>query len=99
MELQFTPRAAREVLEIMAQRGGNMALRIQVRQGPANARWQMRLEPLSAEAVWCSGVPVLADAATWRVLDGLVLDWTQTPEGPGFGVFSSGMGAQESAAP
>lgn len=89
MDLRFTPRAAQEIFRIMGEWGGSLALRIQIRQGPAGVRWEMRLEPASDEVVWCDGVPVLADAATRRRLEGLVIDWTQTPEGPGFGVFSS----------
>lgn len=99
MDLRFTPRAAREILQIIGEWGGNLALRIQIRKGPAGVRWEMRLEPATAETVWCDGVPVLADAATQRRLEGLVIDWTQTPEGPGFGVFSSNLSAGDSSVP
>ncbi|HEY8345771.1 MAG TPA: hypothetical protein VIL07_00670 [Symbiobacteriaceae bacterium] len=91
MQVRFTPAAAREILQIMRERGNHLALRIQIRQGPGGLHWDMRLEPLSPQAVWADGVPVLADAQTWRYLDGMVIDWTQTPEGPGIGVFSSSL--------
>lgn len=87
MELTFTPQAARRVHEIMAEKGGNLALRIRIRRGPGGQQWSMTLEPNSAETVMVGNVPVAADSQTQKQLEGLVIDLVQTPDGPGFGVY------------
>jgi Fe-S cluster assembly iron-binding protein IscA len=74
-------------LGFIAEKGSNLALRIKIRRSLAGYEWTMRLERLSSEAVTVNGVPVLADLASWTCLDGMVIDWVQTPEGPGFGVY------------
>lgn len=91
MQLRFTPAAAREVQKILADRGHHLALCIHVRRSGSGQRWEMTLEPATPAAVRIDGVPVLADAQTWRYLEGMVIDWTQTPDGPGFGVYSSSL--------
>lgn len=86
MEFSFTPAAARKVLSILAERGG-MALRIHIRKSGAAEKWAMTLEPASAATSVVDGVPVVVDGPTEKFLDGMVIDWVQTPEGPGFGVY------------
>lgn len=96
MQLSFTPKAARKVQEIMAGKGGQLALRIRIRRGMTGVEWKMTLEPSSAEAVVVEGgVPVLADQQSRSYLEGVIIDWIQTPNGPGFGIFDRSLAQQD----
>lgn len=87
MQFSFTPAAARKVLAILAERGGGLSLRIQIRKSVTGEKWGMTLEPGTAAMSVVDGVPVVVDGATEKYLDGMVIDWVQTPEGDGFGVY------------
>jgi Fe-S cluster assembly iron-binding protein IscA len=83
MQLTFTPAAARKLRGIIAARGDSVALHIQIRRGA----WAMTLEPAGSEVLMVSGVPTVADLQSQTYLDGVVIDWVQTPQGPGFGIY------------
>jgi Fe-S cluster assembly iron-binding protein IscA len=87
VQLIITPRASEQIKSVISQKGGNLALQIQVRRTPNSVKWDMSLVPLSPDSITISGVPVEADKTTREHLEGLVIDWVQTPEGPGFGVY------------
>jgi len=87
MQLIITPRAAEQVRSVIGQKGGNLALRVQIRTMLGNISWDMSLVAVSANTVTIGGVPIEADKKTHEQLEGLVIDWVQTPEGPGFGVY------------
>jgi Fe-S cluster assembly iron-binding protein IscA len=87
MQLQFTPRAVRKLKEILAAKGGGLAIRIRIRRTLSGFEWSITLEPATPEAIYVDGLPILADQATQSRLDGLVIDWVQTPSGPGLGVY------------
>jgi len=87
VQFSFTPAAARKVLAILAERGGGLALRIHIRKSGEGEKWAMTLEPGSAATSVVDGVPVVVDTPTEKYLDGMVIDWVQTPEGDGFGVY------------
>ncbi len=91
MQLSFTPAAVRKLRSIMEEKGGNLALRIRIRRSIRGLSWQMTLEPAEPEAILVDGVPIHADKATQHHLDGLIIDWTQTPDGEGFGVYDRSM--------
>jgi len=88
VDFTFTPAAARKLQGYMAEKGSNVALRIQIRRSITGTEWAMTLEPRTGEAVTVGGVPVLVDPKTASQLEGLVIDWVQTPKGPGFGVYN-----------
>ncbi len=87
MQLIITPRAAEQVQNVIRQKGGSLALKIEVRRTLGSLSWDMSLVPLSPQTTAISGVPIEADKTTREHLEGLVIDWVQTPEGPGFGVY------------
>lgn len=88
MDLTLTPKAADKIRSIIAEKGGNLALRIHVRRAlMGGVEWQMSLEQPGADAVSVSGIPVVADKSSRAHLEGMVVDWVITPAGPGFGVF------------
>lgn len=87
MPFNFTPAAARKVLSIMAGMGGALSLRIQIRRSVGGDKWSMALEPGTSKAVMVDGVPVVIDPASEAALEGIIIDWVQTPEGEGFGVY------------
>jgi Fe-S cluster assembly iron-binding protein IscA len=83
MQLFFTPAAARKLRGIIHDQGAGVALRIQVRRGA----WAMTLEPNSSEVLMINGVPLVADMQSQSYLDGLVIDWVQTPHGQGLAIY------------
>lgn len=85
--LTFTSRAARQLEQIIADKGGGLALRIQINRSLGAMAWSMTLQPRTEAAHLVGTVPVLADHNTLSKLDAVTIDWIQTPEGPGFGVF------------
>ncbi|MFZ5815239.1 MAG: hypothetical protein ACOY93_08035 [Bacillota bacterium] len=87
MQFSFTPQASKKLLSIMSEKGGNLALRIDIHKGLGGTEWRMTLEPRSAEALQVDGVPVHVDSSTLKQLEGLIIDWIVTPEGPGLGVY------------
>lgn len=87
MQLTLTPRATTKILDIIAEKGGHLALRIKVRKLLGSFNWEMSLQPHGADLVYVNSVPLDLDATSRQHLDGLVIDWVQTPEGPGFGIY------------
>lgn len=87
MRFSFSNQAVKRVKGILAEHGGGLALRIKVRRVLSSMEWEMTLEPAGPETVTVDGVPVSADSQTQKHLDGLMIDWVQTPDGPGFGVY------------
>ena len=87
MNLTFTQAAARKILGIMAEKGGNLALRIKITRGLTGENWAFTLEPRSAAAEVVDGVPVAADSSTAARLEEMVIDWVGTAMGAGFGVY------------
>lgn len=79
----FTPQAAQKLNAIMQEKGGNLALSIEISGGT----WRLTLVERSPAALVVDGVPVQADSATLKQLDGLIIDWVLTPDGPGLGVY------------
>lgn len=71
----------------MAEKGGNLALRIRIRRTIGGQEWEWSLEPCGPEARVIDTVLVVADSASAGQLEGLVVDWVQTPQGAGFGVY------------
>lgn len=95
MQLTFTPRAARKLQGIMADKGGGLALRIRVRSSITGVKWEMSLEPASPDVILVNGVPVQADLQSRSHLDGLIIDWIQTPAGAGFGVYDRSLSQRD----
>lgn len=95
MQLTLTPRAAQRVQSIMAEKGGDLALRIEVRPNLSGVEWKMSLQPNTAQAILVNGIHVVADKASQTHLDGMVIDWVNTPQGPGFGVFNKSLTHRE----
>lgn len=87
MQFSFTPTAARKIQSIMAEKGGSLALRIQIRKTMTGESWAMTFEPGRSATATVDGVAVIVDATTEKFLDGMVIDWVQTPQGAGFGVY------------
>ncbi|HWI64857.1 MAG TPA: iron-sulfur cluster biosynthesis family protein [Symbiobacteriaceae bacterium] len=87
MQFSFTPAAARKVLALMAEKGEGLVLRIQIKKSITGEKWSMTFEPAKAVPLMVDGVPVVVDAGTEKLIDGMVIDWVQTPEGAGFGVY------------
>lgn len=83
----FTPQAARKLQAIMADKGGDLALRIDISRGLGGLEWRLTLESRGAEAVVVDGVPVHVGGSTLKQLEGLIIDWVVTPDGPGLGVY------------
>jgi Fe-S cluster assembly iron-binding protein IscA len=82
LQLTFSPQAVRKILSIINDKGGGLAVRIRIRR----SEWKVTLERATTEALLIDGISVLADEQTMEQLDGLMIDWLQTPDGPGFGV-------------
>lgn len=91
MQFSFTPVASQKLLAIMAETGSNLALRIEINRGLGGLEWRMTLEPRSAAALMVNGVPVHASPATLKQLEGLIIDWVMTPDGPGLGVLDKSL--------
>lgn len=87
MNLFITPSAAKKLLAIMAEKGGDLALRIKISRGLTGDNWAMTLEPRTASAVMVDGVPVVADNATEAKLEEMVIDWVTTSQGTGLCVY------------
>ena len=87
VQFSFTPTAAKKVQSIMAEKGGSLALRIQIRKTITGESWAMTFEPGRSATATVDGVAVVVDAATEKLLDGMVIDWVHTPQGAGFGVY------------
>jgi Fe-S cluster assembly iron-binding protein IscA len=87
LNLTITQAAARKILGIMAEKGGNLALRIKVGRGLTGESWNMTFEPRTAAAELVDGVLVAADSATVARLEEMVIDWVNTAQGAGFGVY------------
>lgn len=83
----FTPQAARKISEIILEKGGQLALNIQIERGLTGSNWRLTLEPRQPSALIVEGVPVHATSAALKQLDGLIIDWVMTPDGPGLGVY------------
>lgn len=91
MQFSFTPQASQKLLGIMAQKGGNLALRINIARGLTGLEWKMTLEPRTADAIVADGVPVHASTRTLQEMEGLIIDWVVTPDGPGLGVYDKNL--------
>lgn len=91
MQFSFTPQASKKLQAIMAEKGGSLALRIEIARGLVGLEWKMTLEPRSGAAVVVDGVPVQAEPATTRQMEGLIIDWVMTPDGPGLGVYDKSL--------
>jgi Fe-S cluster assembly iron-binding protein IscA len=91
MPFSFTPAAAQKLLAIMAGKSGSLALRIDIHRGLGGTEWRMTLEPRTADALMVDGVPVHASPATLKQLEGLIIDWVMTPDGPGLGVYDKSL--------
>lgn len=91
MQFSFTPQAVQKLQAIMAEKGGNLALRIDISRGLGGLAWKMTLEPRTASAIVADGVPVHSDPGTIRQMEGLIIDWVVTPDGPGLGVFDKNL--------
>lgn len=87
MAFNFSASAAQKLQQIMAGKGGALALHIVIRRSAGGEKWAMTLEPRSHKAVEVDGIPVVLDHATAAALEGIIIDWVQTPEGAGFGVY------------
>ncbi|MDF2629300.1 MAG: hypothetical protein K0R39_3131 [Symbiobacteriaceae bacterium] len=87
MQFSFTPTASKKVLSMMAEKGSSLALRIQIRKTVSGESWTMTFEAGRSATGTVDGVPVMVDAGTEKYLDGMVIDWVQTPQGAGFGVY------------
>jgi len=91
MEFSFTPQAAKKLQAILAEKGGNLAIRIEISRGALGMEWRMTLEPAGPDVRRANGVPVLVSPNTLKQMDGLVIDWVMTPEGPGLGVYDKNL--------
>ncbi len=91
MEFSFTPQAAKKLRTILAERGGNLAIRIDMHRGMGGVEWRMTLEPAGPDVRMADGVPILASPATLKQMEGLMIDWVMTPEGPGLGVYDKNL--------
>jgi Fe-S cluster assembly iron-binding protein IscA len=87
MNFTITTSAARKILGLMSEKGGNLALRIQIQPAGAGLHWDMTFDPVALATNFVNGVPIVVDAATVKYLDGTVIDWVNTPAGEGFGVY------------
>jgi len=87
VQFSITAAAAKQIKAVLAERGGGLALRIHIRKAGTGEKWLMALEPGHLATATVDGVPVVIDAVTEQYLDGMVIDWVQTPEGEGFGVY------------
>jgi Fe-S cluster assembly iron-binding protein IscA len=88
MDLKITPAAGKKLTQIILEKGGSLAIRVRVRQGMTGPTWSWSLEPWTPEAILVDGVPLLMDEASKKELEGMVIDWMQTPSGPGLGVYA-----------
>lgn len=95
MQLSFTPKAASRLQRIFTEKGSHLSLRIRIRRTFGHMEWAMTLEPSTGESVVIDGIPVLADAKTWRHLEGLIIDWIRTPEGEGFGIYDRNLAQRD----
>ena len=87
----FTPQAAQKLNAIMQERGGHLAVKIEIDSSGSGEVWRMTLVRRSAATAVVSGVPVQVDAGTAQLLDGLIIDWVMTPDGPGLGVYDQNL--------
>ena len=87
----FTPQAAQKLKQIIQERGGNLALSIAADPGTTGGPWRLTLVPRRPSATVVSGVPVEADAEALRLLDGMIIDWVLTPDGPGLGIYDQNL--------
>ncbi len=83
----FTPQAAQKLNQIMQERGGNLALSIVADPAVTGGEWRLTLVPRGLSTMVVNGVPVEADAHALRMLDGVIIDWVMTPDGPGLGIY------------
>jgi Fe-S cluster assembly iron-binding protein IscA len=91
MQFSFTAQASQKLLAIMAEKGGDLALRIEIARVLCGQEWKMTLEPRSAAALVVDGVPIHASPGTLKLMEGLFIDWVVTPDGPGLGVFDKSL--------
>lgn len=91
MDLKITPAAGKQLTKIIIEKGGNLAIRVKVKQGLGGPTWAWSLEPWVPEAFLVDGVPLLMDEPAKKFMDGLVIDWMQTPSGPGLGVYAKNL--------
>lgn len=87
----FTPQAAKKLQAIIAEKGANLALRIEISRGLGGLEWRMTLEPHSPSALVVDGVPIHASSSTLKQMEGLIIDWVMTPDGPGLGVYDKNL--------
>ncbi|MFS8640752.1 MAG: hypothetical protein LOD90_08085 [Symbiobacteriaceae bacterium] len=83
----FTPQAAQKLNEIIRERGGNLALSIVADPDATGGPWRLTLVPRRPSTPVVGGVPVEADAHAQQMLDGMIIDWVMTPDGPGLGIY------------
>lgn len=94
MDLKITPAAGKHLTKIIIEKGGNLAIRVKVKQGLAGSTWSWSLEAWTPEAELVDGVPLLMDESARKYMEGLVIDWMQTPSGPGLGVYAKSLARQ-----
>ena len=87
----FTPQAAKKLQSIMAEKGGDLALRIEISRGLTGLEWRLTLEHRQPDALMVDGVPVHASGSTLKHMEGLIIDWVVTPDGPGLGVYDKNL--------
>lgn len=83
----FTPQAAQKLNQIIQERGGNLALSIVADPEAAGGMWRLTFVPRRPTHMVVDGVPVEADRHALRLLDGVIIDWVMTPDGPGLGIY------------
>lgn len=91
MQFSFTPQAAKKLQEILAEAGGDLALRIEIHRVLGSSEWRITLEPQSPTALLVDGLPIHASPAALKHLEGLLIDWLMTPDGPGLGVYDKNL--------
>ena len=87
----FTPQAAQKLNAILQEKGGELALAIEIERRGSDTLWRMTLLPRSKATMVVDGVPVHIDGVSLKRIDGLIIDWVHTPEGPGLGVYDCNM--------
>lgn len=91
MDLKITPAAGKHLTQMIIAKGGSLAVRITVKQSPAGPTWGWALAPWTPEAFLVEGVPLLMDETAKKYMSGLVLDWLETPNGPGLSVYAKSL--------
>jgi Fe-S cluster assembly iron-binding protein IscA len=91
MDVKITPAAGKKLTQIIIEKGGSLAIRVQVKNSLVGPTWNWSLEPWAPEAELVDGVPLLMDETAKKYMSGMVIDWMQTPNGPGLGVYAQSL--------